>query len=63
MIFMNSVKDYYTKSQINEVTISAFDLKYRLEINPSACQPSHNFQNVEMIMICEGKTGMSYNEL
>lgn len=59
MVFMDSKINFSAKSQISDVHVKylAFGVQYNFEVDHFGCTSSLDLQNVEMTLICQGKTG------
>lgn len=57
---MESVTNFSARSQISDVHLKylAFGVQYNFEVDHSPCESYLNLQNVEMMLLCQGKTGI-----
>lgn len=59
LVFLDSVKNFSAKSQISNVHVKylAFGVQYNFEVDHSPCESYLNLQHVEMMLLCQAKTG------
>lgn len=62
LVFMMPEYSLYALSQISKVHVKflAFGIENNIRTALSPCSPSRYLQNVEMTLICQGKTGNGY---
>lgn len=59
LVFLDSVKNFSAKSQINSVHVKYlnFGVQYNFKVDHSPCESNLNLQHVEMMLLCQGKAG------
>lgn len=59
LVFLDSVKNFSAKSQINSVLVKYlnFGVQYNFKVDHSPCESNLNLQHVEMMLLCQGKAG------
>lgn len=59
LVFLDSIKNFSAKSQISNVHVKYLDfgVQYNFVVDHSPCESYLNLQNVEMMLLCQGKTG------
>lgn len=62
LIFIKEMNNSSAKSELTkaQVKYTAFGRTYAFDLKQPSCKPPTILQNVEMMLICEGKTGTSY---
>lgn len=66
LIFMKEINNFSANSKLTkaEVKYTAFGKTYTFDLKqPVPCKPAANLQNVEMVLICEGKKGTRYTHV
>lgn len=59
LVFLDSVNNFPVKSQIRSVHVKYLDfgVQYNFEVDHSPCESYRNLQHVEMLLLCQAKTG------
>lgn len=62
-MFLDSVKNFSAKSQINSVHVKYlnFGVQYNFKVDHSPCESYLTLQAVEMMLLCQEKTGSRTN--
>lgn len=66
LIFMKEINNYSANSKLTKAKVkyTAFGKTYTFDLKqPMPCKPAANIQNVEMVLICEGKTSTRYTHV
>lgn len=63
LVFLDSVKNFSAKSQINSVHVKYlnFGVQYNFKVDHSPCESYLTLQHVEMMLLCQEKTGSRTN--
>lgn len=66
LVFMKEINNSSTTSKLTKAKVkyTAFGKTYTFDLKQSVpCKPAANLQHVEMVLICEGKTGTRYTHV